>query len=87
MKSATPRTLPVAGSALITVIFWGSAFAGIRAGLHSYAPAQLALLRFLSASAVLAVYAVVTRMRLPALKDVPQVLSWACWVSRSTTLR
>ena len=74
MKPATPRTLPVASAALITVLFWGSAFAGIRAGLHSYAPAQLALLRFLSASAVLVVFAAVTRMRLPALRDVPLVL-------------
>jgi drug/metabolite transporter (DMT)-like permease len=74
MKPAIPRTLSVAGAALITVLFWGSAFAGIRAGLHSYAPAQLALLRFLSASAVLSVYALITRMRLPALRDVPLVL-------------
>jgi drug/metabolite transporter (DMT)-like permease len=74
MKPVIPRTLPVASAALITVLFWGSAFAGIRAGLHSYAPAQLALLRFLSASAVLGVFALVTRMRLPALKDVPLVL-------------
>ena len=74
MKPAAPRTLPVASAALITVLFWGSAFAGIRAGLHSYAPAQLALLRFLSASAVLAVFAAVTRMRLPALRDIPLIL-------------
>jgi drug/metabolite transporter (DMT)-like permease len=74
MRPASPSALPVAGAALITVLFWGSAFAGIRAGLHSYAPTQLALLRFLSASAVLAVFGLFTRMRLPALRDIPLIL-------------
>ena len=49
--SSASRSLPGAASAAITIIFWGSAFAGIRAGLHSYSPAHLALLRFLAASA------------------------------------
>jgi drug/metabolite transporter (DMT)-like permease len=65
------RVLSVAGAALVTIFFWGSAFAGIRAGLHSYSPAHLALLRFLTASAVLGVVALVTRMRMPAVRDIP----------------
>jgi drug/metabolite transporter (DMT)-like permease len=68
------RTFPALGAALITVLFWGSAFAGIRAGLHSYTPTHVALLRFLSASAALGIFAAVTRMRLPALRDVPLIL-------------
>lgn len=41
--------------ALITAIFlWASAFVGIRAGLHGYSPAGLALLRYLIASACMA---------------------------------
>jgi drug/metabolite transporter (DMT)-like permease len=72
--SVHSRTFPALGAALITVLFWGSAFAGIRAGLHSYTPAHVALLRFLSASAALGIFAAVTRMRLPALRDVPLVL-------------
>jgi drug/metabolite transporter (DMT)-like permease len=63
----------LAAAAIITVLFWGSAFAGIRAGLHSYSPTHLALLRFLAASAVLLVFALARRMRLPALRDVPLV--------------
>jgi drug/metabolite transporter (DMT)-like permease len=66
--------LPVAAAAAATILFWGSAFAGIRAGLHSYSPTHVALLRFLVASAVLAVYALATRMRLPARRDLPLVL-------------
>ena len=59
-------TLAIVAAAVATVVFWGSAFAGIRAGLHSYSPTHLALLRFLVASLVLGVYALATRMRLPA---------------------
>ena len=48
-------------AATITVLFWGSAFAGIRAGLHSYSPAHVALLRFFVASVILAAFAVAPR--------------------------
>jgi drug/metabolite transporter (DMT)-like permease len=65
------RTLVAAG---VTLLFWASAFAAIRAGLAAYAPGHLALLRFLVASAALAVYAVLTRMRLPAARDLPAML-------------
>ena len=34
----------------LTVLFWASAFVGIKAGLQSYSPGGLALFRFLSAS-------------------------------------
>jgi drug/metabolite transporter (DMT)-like permease len=55
----------------VTILSWGSAFAGIRAALAAYSPAHVALLRYGTASVALAVYAVVTGMKLPALKDVP----------------
>lgn len=54
-----------------TVVFWASAFAGIRVGLSAYTPAALALLRFLVASAALLAYAPVARVRLPARRDLP----------------
>jgi drug/metabolite transporter (DMT)-like permease len=73
MGPSSSRPLPGAAAALITVVFWGSAFAGIRAGLHSYSPTHLALLRFLSASTVLALIVARPRMRRPALRDVPLV--------------
>jgi drug/metabolite transporter (DMT)-like permease len=63
----------VIGAGLVTVFFWGSAFAAIRAGLHSYSPAHVAVLRFLSASTALVVFALATRMRIPALRDLPWV--------------
>src|ERR1035437_7338638 len=54
-----------------TLVLWASAFAGIRAGLRAYSPANLAILRFLVASLVLAIYAGVAHFRRPLLGDIP----------------
>ncbi len=72
MKSA--RDLRVTLAVGLAVLIWASAFAGIRAGLEGYSPGHLALLRFLIASVLLGVYAVASRMPLPALGDLPAVL-------------
>lgn len=55
----------------ITLVFWASAFTGIRAGLQSYSPGSLALLRFLTASAALVVYAAIKGLPRPSLRDAP----------------
>jgi drug/metabolite transporter (DMT)-like permease len=69
MKSQFPvRVLLIAVPVLLT---WGSAFAGIRAGMRGYSPAQLAVLRFLIASAVLVGYAAVAHFRRPEMCDIP----------------
>lgn len=49
----------------VTLTLWASAYVGIRAGLKGYAPAELALLRFLVASAALGAYALVAGIRFP----------------------
>ena len=54
-----------------TLVVWASAFAGIRAGLRAYSPANLAILRFLVASSVLAVYAGIVHFRRPEWRDIP----------------
>jgi len=65
-----------------TLVIWASAFAGIRAGLCAYAPANLAVLRFLVASTVLAIYAMVAHFRRPEARDVPGlILSGAIGIS------
>jgi len=66
-----------------TLLLWASAFAGIRAGMRlspdgvpgpdGYGPGQVALLRFGTASAVLAVFAILTRMRPPGRRDLPRI--------------
>jgi len=58
---------------VVTVIFWASAFAGIRVALLAYAPGHMALLRYLVASVVLAVYALATKMPLPRRRDLPMI--------------
>jgi len=72
--SNTHISVRVAVALAVTLVLWASAFAGIRAGLRAYTPGHLALLRFLIASAMLLVYALITRMRLPAVRDVPAIL-------------
>jgi len=57
-----------------TLIFWASAFAGIKVGLVGYSPGSLVLLRFLTASVVLLMYAIITRMPLPEKRDIPMLL-------------
>ena len=56
------------------VIFGASAYAAIGAGLASYSPGPLALMRMLFASVVLVLYAVPGRLRLPEARDLPAAL-------------
>ncbi len=69
----------------VTLLLWASAFAGIRAGMRltptgvpgpdGYGPGEVALLRFGTASVVLALYALVTRMRLPDARDLGRIVA------------
>jgi drug/metabolite transporter (DMT)-like permease len=68
MPRFTSRTL---FALTFTLVVWASAFAGIRAGLRAYSPANLAVLRFLIASLVLAIYAGIAHFRRPELRDLP----------------
>jgi drug/metabolite transporter (DMT)-like permease len=71
MGSRADARLWIAGAA--AVFFAASAFPAISVGLEGYAPGHLALLRFLTASFVLAIYAVFSGMRLPEARDLPAV--------------
>lgn len=64
-------TTRVLSALAASLILWASAFAGIRAGLHAYSPGQLAVLRFIVASSVLAIYASIAHFRRPQWRDVP----------------
>ncbi|GGJ82866.1 DMT family transporter [Deinococcus aquiradiocola] len=63
------------GAVLFTIVFWASAFAGIREGLRAFTPEHLALYRFLVASAVLGGYAVLKRFPLPSRPDALRILA------------
>lgn len=55
----------------LALLFWASAFVGIRVALHSYSPTSLALLRFIVASVFLLIYALIAKIKLPKTKDLP----------------
>lgn len=67
----------------ITLVLWSSAFAGIREGMRitaagavgpdGYGPGEVALLRFATASIVLAIFALITRLRMPSVRDLPGI--------------
>ena len=59
---------------VVALLLWASAFAGIRAGLESYGPGQVALMRFGTASLVFLAWATAVRMRPPAREDVPRIV-------------
>ena len=61
------------GAILVTIVFWASAFAGIRAGLDAFGPGHLTLYRFLVAAAALGVYAVVARIPVPSRADLGRI--------------
>lgn len=63
----TMRSAAAMGAALL---FWASAYAGIRAGLRVYSPSHLAILRFLTASLVLVIYAGIAHFRRPMRSDI-----------------
>ncbi|MHB1016651.1 MAG: DMT family transporter [Coriobacteriia bacterium] len=67
-----PRTRTAIAIA-VTLVLWSSAFAAIKVGLRCYSPGEVALLRFGTASIVLGIYAVATRMRLPRREDVGHI--------------
>jgi drug/metabolite transporter (DMT)-like permease len=71
MRTETDARLLAAVAAAI--FFGASAYAAIGDALDAYSPGPLALLRMLVASAVLAAYATVSRMRLPEARDLPAV--------------
>lgn len=58
-------------SVAAAVFFSASGFTATVAGLESYSPGSLALLRFLVASFALAFYAAIWPMRLPRMRDLP----------------
>lgn len=71
-KDRTRRKVIIAAG--ITILFWSSAFAGIRVGLSGYDPLELTLLRFLWASAVFAVYAFIRGIPVPRRDDLPRLV-------------
>ena len=68
-------TRKVAVAAAVTILLWGSAFPGIRAGLTAYDPGPLALLRYLFASLTMGAVVLARTTRRPRWRDVPGIFA------------
>jgi drug/metabolite transporter (DMT)-like permease len=66
----------VFAAAAVTIVLWSSSYVGTRIALHWYSPQALALLRFLTASLALGLYAGLTGIQRPRLQDLPLFLAW-----------
>ncbi len=73
MSSRANAGLLVAVAAAVFLL--ASAFPAISVGLEGYSPGCLALLRFLAASVGLAIYAALSRMRLPEHSQAKEAVS------------
>lgn len=71
MRSRMDARLSIA--VVAAVFFAASAFPAISAGLEGYSPGHLALLRLLTASFVLAIYAVLSGISPPEVRDLPAI--------------
>ena len=58
-------------AAIFVIVCWAYSPIGIRIGLQAYEPGHLALLRFLIASAFMAIIAISMRISLPRIRDLP----------------
>lgn len=70
--SARPR-LQIAFAALFVILCWAYSPIGIRIGLQAYDPGQLALMRFLIASVFIGAVALVKRISIPRIRDLPRL--------------
>jgi drug/metabolite transporter (DMT)-like permease len=66
-RPADPITM---AAVAVTVVAWASAFPAIRAGLAAFGPLELGALRFAIAAVPAAIFLLVARPPLPALKEV-----------------
>ena len=73
MKCSHTRKQIIAALAAV-VLCWAYSPIGINIGLQDYSPGHLALLRFLIASVFMAAVALVLRIGLPRLRDVPWLI-------------
>lgn len=64
--------------AFLTVLFWSVAYVLTRLTLQYFSAFSLGFLRYIIASAALVIIAILTKMSLPSLKDIPWFLASGC---------
>ena len=60
-------------STVLLLASWSGAFVGVRIALEGYSPSEVAFLRYLIASLIFVVYAVITKMPRPLRRDLPGI--------------
>lgn len=63
----------IASAITLSVLLWASSFPAIQVSLTAYTPAEVAFLRYLIASAALALYALFSKMPMPRSRDIPLI--------------
>ncbi len=63
-----------AAAVSVMLLLWASAFAAIRSALSAFPPGELALMRFLVASATLGLLSAIRRAPLPRGRDLPMIV-------------
>ncbi|WLV24912.1 DMT family transporter [Aciduricibacillus chroicocephali] len=66
--------LKIFSAHFFTILFWGSAFPGIRHALSAYSPEHLSLLRLLIGSSILLIVSLFVKTPIPRLKDLPVIM-------------
>jgi len=61
--------------AIITILFWSSAFAFTKLSLQHFSAFSLGFLRYLIGAVTLIIFGVLTKMKLPEIKDIPWFLA------------
>ncbi|MBK5354936.1 EamA family transporter [Pseudomonas sp. TH41] len=75
LTTASPSAAKITLAMAFVVACWGYSPTGIHIGLQAYDPVHLALLRFLVASAFMAVVAVFRGIQLPNVRDLPLIFA------------
>ena len=71
--SWSPAKLALAGNLVLAILCWAAAFPVIKVALRDYSAFNLAGFRFLITAVALAGFALVARIRMPALADMPRI--------------
>lgn len=71
-EKSKPQTSIVIAITL-SILLWASSFPAIQVSLTAYTPAEVAFLRYLTASVALALYAFLSGMPMPRSRDIPLI--------------
>lgn len=84
LRPGQGHSYPVAGAVVLTILCWSSNFPTIRFILREYDPLSMSVLRTVTGAAILAGWALATRMPLPRWKDWPLLALFGLVIAGAT---